>query len=87
MAWHAIGQGADGASLPIQTRGRAGLNVLPEDLAQHLADYENGSGDLVLGPRSGMKGHWNALWPQLQPGPLVPLLGGRRSGHDNRPAR
>jgi beta-galactosidase len=53
------------------------LNVLPEDMAQHLLDYVRGGGHLVLGPRSGMKDQFNALLPQRQPGYLVDALGGR----------
>ena len=53
------------------------LNVLPEDLAQHLRDYVQNGGNLVLGPRSGMKDQFNALLPQRQPGCLVDTLGGR----------
>jgi beta-galactosidase len=53
------------------------LNVLSSAQAEHLADYVRGGGHLVLGPRSGMKDPYNALWPQRQPGPLVTLLGGR----------
>jgi beta-galactosidase len=53
------------------------LNVLPEDLAQHLRDYVQDGGNLVLGPRSGMKDQFNALLPQRQPGYLVETLGGR----------
>ena len=53
------------------------LNVLSSAQAEHLADYVRRGGHLVLGPRSGMKDPYNALWPQRQPGPLVTLLGGR----------
>jgi len=53
------------------------LNVLSAAEARHLADYVRGGGHLVLGPRSGMKDAWNALWPQRQPGPLTSILGGR----------
>lgn len=53
------------------------LNVLSAAEARHLAAYVRGGGNLVLGPRSGMKDAWNALWPQRQPGPLTSLLGGR----------
>ncbi len=52
------------------------LNVLPEAVAQHLIDYVNHGGNLVLGPRSGMKDSYNALYPGRQPGPLIGLLGG-----------
>ena len=51
------------------------LNVLPEAVAQHLIDYVNHGGNLVLGPRSGMKDSYNALYPNRQPGPLAELLG------------
>jgi beta-galactosidase len=54
-----------------------GLNVMPDDMAQRLTEYVNGGGHLVLGPRSAMKDAYNALQPARQPGPLVPLLGGR----------
>jgi beta-galactosidase len=53
------------------------LNVLPAAEAQRLADYVRAGGHLVLGPRSGMKDAYDALWPQRQPGPLASLLGGR----------
>jgi beta-galactosidase len=53
------------------------LNVLSATQAEHLADYVRQGGHLVLGPRSGMKDPYNALWPQRQPGPLVTLLGAR----------
>ena len=53
------------------------LNVLSSGQAEHLADYVRQGGHLVLGPRSGMKDPYNALWPQRQPGPLAALLGAR----------
>jgi beta-galactosidase len=53
------------------------LNLLPEAVAQHLIDYVNHGGHLVLGPRSGMKDSYNALYPNRQPGPLAGLLGGK----------
>lgn len=54
-----------------------GLNVLPDDVSRRLIDYVTGGGHLVLGPRSGMKDAYNALQPARQPGPFIPLLGGR----------
>ena len=54
-----------------------GLNVIPQDLARHLADYVRGGGHLILGPRSGMKDRYDRLDVHRQPGPLVPVLGGR----------
>lgn len=53
------------------------LNVMPEDMARHLLDYVRQGGNLVLGPRSGMKDQYNALLTQRQPGFLVDALGGR----------
>jgi beta-galactosidase len=53
------------------------LNVIPRELGRHLADYVRRGGHLVLGPRSGMKDEFNALDIARQPGPLVPILGGR----------
>ncbi len=54
-----------------------GLNVLPQETADRLAAYVKQGGHLLLGPRSGMKDGYNALWPDRQPGPLEDLLGGR----------
>ncbi|MDE0879392.1 MAG: beta-galactosidase [Sphingomonas bacterium] len=54
-----------------------GLNVIDAALAARLDRYVRNGGQLVLGPRSGMKDGDNALWPQRQPGPLAALLGAR----------
>jgi beta-galactosidase len=53
------------------------LNVLPQATADRLIAYVKQGGHLVLGPRSGMKNEYDALWPARQPGPLGELLGGR----------
>jgi beta-galactosidase len=53
------------------------LNVIPQDLAQHLLEYVRNGGHLVLGPRSGMKDEFNTLIPQRQPGFLAEPLGAR----------
>lgn len=53
------------------------LNVLTRAESARLADFVRAGGQLVLGPRTGMKDDVGALWPELQPGPLEPLLGGR----------
>lgn len=53
------------------------LNLIPENLAQHLLEYVRNGGHLVLGPRSGMKDEFNSLLPQRQPGFLAESLGGR----------
>ncbi len=46
-------------------------------MANHLRDYVQNGGHLVLGPRSGMKDQYDALLPQRQPGYLADVLGGR----------
>lgn len=53
------------------------LNVLPPSTAEHLIDYVRHGGHLILGPRSGMKDQFNALYTQRQPGPLADMLGAR----------
>ena len=53
------------------------LNVITQQLADHLLAYVRSGGHLILGPRSGMKNEYNSLNPQRQPGPLVEALGGR----------
>lgn len=53
------------------------LNLIPHELAQHLIEYVRNGGQLVLGPRSGMKDEYNGLLTQRQPGYLVDVLGGR----------
>jgi len=53
------------------------LNVLPDAVANHLREFVEGGGHLVLGPRSGMKDAYNALLPSRQPGRILSgLLGG-----------
>jgi beta-galactosidase len=58
-----------------------GLNTLSDSAANNLIHYVNNGGHLVLGQRTGMKDSDDALQPQRQPGPLVPLLGGRVEGY------
>ncbi len=53
------------------------LNVISQSLAAHLLAYVQQGGQLLLGPRSGMKDEHNALNVQRQPGPLAAPLGGR----------
>jgi len=54
-----------------------GLNVFSDAVAQDLIAYVRQGGHLVLGQRSGMKNDDNGLQTERQPGPLLPLLGGR----------
>jgi beta-galactosidase len=53
------------------------MNLLTEADSKNLMDYVTGGGNLVFGPRSVMKDDENSLQTNRQPGPLVPLLGGR----------
>lgn len=53
------------------------LNVLTAAESARLADFVRAGGQLVVGPRTGMKDDSDALWPDRQPGPLEPLLGAR----------
>jgi beta-galactosidase len=53
------------------------LNVISPHLAAHLLAYVEQGGDLLLGPRSGMKNQYDGLNVQRQPGPLAGPLGGR----------
>ncbi|HKO12858.1 MAG TPA: beta-galactosidase trimerization domain-containing protein, partial [Acidobacteriaceae bacterium] len=53
------------------------LNVMSQAMADKLMAYVRNGGHLVLGPRTGMKDEYNALYPERQPGPLVDFLGGR----------
>lgn len=53
------------------------LNVITDATAKRLADYVRGGGNLILGPRSGMKDEYNRLDTVRQPGPLAELLGGQ----------
>jgi beta-galactosidase len=53
------------------------LNLITDQQAQNLIDYVRNGGHLVLTQRSAMKNIDNGLQTERQPGPLVPLLGGR----------
>lgn len=51
------------------------LNILDGETAQHLLDYVQSGGHLVLGVRSGVKDLFNALLPSRQPGALAEIFG------------
>lgn len=53
------------------------LNIITPETEARLEAYVRAGGHLVLGPRSGLKDHWNRLEPNRQPGPLADLLGGQ----------
>jgi len=52
------------------------LNVISDATAKNLLAYVQQGGQLLLGPRSGMKDGDDALQPERQPGPLAVALGG-----------
>jgi beta-galactosidase len=53
------------------------LNIISAELAAKLLAYVKQGGNLILGPRSGMKDEFNSLNPQRQPGALAQALGAR----------
>ena len=53
------------------------LYLIPKERAEHLAAYVQNGGNLILGPRSGLKDEFNALLPIRQPGYLAEPLGGQ----------
>ena len=75
-----IGLDADGPAAPLDKYRMVvapSLHVLPQATADRLLAYVRQGGNLVLGPRSGMKNFDDGLNPQLQPGPLVEALGAK----------
>ena len=63
---------------PIPLGGRARFECAAARIWRSICcEYVANGGNLVLGPRSGMKDQFNALLPQRQPGYLVDTLGGR----------
>ncbi|WP_233581382.1 beta-galactosidase [Acidipila sp. EB88] len=52
-----------------------GPNVLPQAEADKLLAWVRAGGNLLLGPRSGMKNFDDGLDPHQQPGPLAEALG------------
>ncbi len=52
------------------------LNVVSKAQAERLVAFVRHGGHLLLGPRSGFKDEYNALWTSRQPGPLHDFLGG-----------
>jgi beta-galactosidase len=61
------------------------LHLADDSLADHLADYVESGGHLLLGPRSGVKTPGNQLHENLAPGPLFPLVGGHVEQHETPP--
>ncbi len=75
-----IGLDAGGPDVPLAKYKlivAPGLNVLTQTQADKLLAYVRAGGNLLLGPRSGMKNYDDGLNPQLQPGPLAEALGAK----------
>lgn len=51
------------------------LHLVTDELADRLAEFVDGGGELLLGPRTGVKDEYNKLQQSLQPGPLRDLVG------------
>ncbi|XVH32037.1 beta-galactosidase [Haloferacaceae archaeon DSL9] len=63
------------------------LHLVTDDLATRLAAYVEAGGELLFGPRTGVKDEHNKLRPVVQPGPLSALVGATVGQHESLPAR
>jgi beta-galactosidase len=63
------------------------LHLVTEDLADRLTDYVAGGGEVLFGPRTGVKDAENKLRPASQPGPLTDLVGAAVDQHESLPRR
>jgi len=63
------------------------LHLVTDDLADRLSDYVAGGGELLFGPRTGVKDAENKLRPAPQPGPLADLVGADIDQHESLPRR
>jgi beta-galactosidase len=62
------------------------LHLVTDDLAHRLADYAEVGGELLFGPRTGVKDEYNKLRPTPQPGPLADLVGATVDQHESLPS-
>jgi beta-galactosidase len=51
------------------------LYLVSVDTATRLTEYVETGGELLVGPRTGVKDEHNKLWDSLQPGPLSDVVG------------
>lgn len=63
------------------------LHIVTEQLADHLTKYVASGGELLLGPRTGVKDKQNKLHPASPPGPLTALIGATVEQHETTPDR
>ena len=59
------------------------LHLVDDDLADRLADYAAGGGELLLTIRTAMKNDHDTLREELAPGPLADALGARVEQHES----
>ncbi len=60
------------------------LHIVSDELATHLTEYVEAGGELLLGPRSGVKDEQNKLRAS-RPGSLVALVGATVEEHETTP--
>ena len=63
------------------------LHVVLAEQAQRLTEYVETGGELLLGPRTGVKDEHNKLWESLQPGPLSDLVGATVDQRESFPSQ
>lgn len=61
------------------------LHLVDDDLAIRLTEYVEDGGELLLGPRTGVKDKYNKLHSMPQPGPLADLVGATVDQHESLP--
>ncbi len=62
------------------------LHLVTNELADRLTAYVEAGGELLLGPRTGVKDEHNRLRPAPQPGPLAELIGATVDQHESLPS-
>ncbi|AGB38905.1 beta-galactosidase [Natronococcus occultus] len=63
------------------------LHLVDDVLATRLTAYVENGGELLLGPRTGVKDAYNKLRPVPQPGPLADLVGATVDRHESLPSQ
>ncbi|KOX93308.1 MULTISPECIES: beta-galactosidase Bga [Halorubrum] len=63
------------------------LHLVTDSLSERLTDYATAGGELLFGPRTGVKDAENKLRPASQPGPLADLVGATVDQHESLPRR
>lgn len=62
-----------------------GLHLVDDELADHLTEFVDAGGQLLVGARSGVKTPSNQLRETLSPGPLTDLVGVHVDQHESFP--